>query len=819
MPFALSTNYLKTIFRNFRRNKSYTILNLAGLALGFAVFLFSTIYVDFETSYESFHSRADRIYRATYRYTPSEGYGSHWARIPFDYINQLPEDVSGVESLIRFQNHARKYVRVGNEKFRPNHAYVTDKEVFSVFDFRLSAGNPSTALAEPHSIVITRALAREYFGNSDPMGKEIFVIGDLDKEETLHHITGVMEDLPANTHLPVEMLISFRDPAERSGWAYTYVLLEDQREISSVADKMPAFIRKYSSEDEAKNDAIIFQPLTDIHLHSNLAREIVPGSRMFYVQMVRVAGLLILIVAVINFMNLNSAMSLGRAKEIGMRKILGARRPDVISYLMTEAVISNLVAMVIAMLLAYLSFPWFHDLVNVSFVGSATVFAATMLGVSVISGIASGIYPVVLLTGIPAAEVVKTSRVLSFGGREGAFSLKRVMVTLQFCISIVLLGSALIAYQQLRFLSETNLGITREQVIAIPGLPDNVKSEFLQFKTMLSLQPGIAGVSGCMEVPSREIRDFGPVLVEGVNSDAAKAPNMDIQPIDPDFVALMGLELQAGTNLSPVGVATMPALSDEFNIQAYLLEQPREYLINETAMRRLGWESPDEAIGQRISWSIGELALAPGPVRGVVRDFHQETLKNRVDPVVLVYEPVWLRTFLVKVETQNVQKAVQSIESTWEKLFPLYPLEYHFLDDLYESLYNGERVQLKLLFVFSALAIVIAFIGLIGLTAYSLKTRMKELAVRMVLGATMRDLTKLMSREYFAVLLIGGILAVPISLYGISQWLDGFAYHVGISPWIYAVTILAVMALLFATVGLQTLRTSRANPAQTLREE
>jgi putative ABC transport system permease protein len=817
--FSLIGSYLKMILRVFSRNGSYKLLNLCGLALGFTIFIFSAIYVYFETSFESFHEKAANIYRATYRYTPGEGYVSHWARVPFDYINNLPADVPGVKSLVRFQNHARKYVRVGADKFRPDHAYVADKEVFDVFSFKLIAGDPSTALASPNSIVITETVARKYFGDADPMGKEMFVIGDLDNAETLHHVTGVMKDLPANTHLPVEMLISFKDQSERTGWAYTYILVDNRKSINEIQEQMPAFIRKYTAADLAKSDEIIFQPLSDIHLQSTLARELVPGGKMFYVKIVGFAGLFILLIAVINFMNLNSAMSLGRAKEIGMRKILGATKGNLVSYLLLESLFSNVLALMIAGVIVYLIFPMFQQLAPVTFVLPVWKFSTALICLAMLCGLVCGAYPVMLLTSMSPASVVKTSRAVSMIGREGVFSLKRVMVTLQFCISIILLGSALVAYQQFRYLKEKDLGIRGEQVLAIPGLPDNVKAAYSKFKDELLLQRGIAGVTACMEVPSREIRDAGPVLVEGINADPAKAPVMDIQLIDQDFAAIMGLEFLAGGNILPGPAFAVPEFTPEFTIQKYLSEQPHEYLINETAMRQLGWKLPEEAIGQRISWSIGGMALSAGPIRGVVRDFHQESLKNKVDPVVMVYEPVWLRTFLIKVEASRVPETLATIQKTWDKLFPLYPLEYHFLDELYDSLYKGERVQLQLMFVFSILAIVIAFIGLVGLMAYTLKTRMKELAIRKVLGATIRNLTEMMSREYIAVLLIGGAVAVPVSVYGVNQWLAGFAYHVDISPWIYVFTVLVIVFLLLITVSIQTLRTSRANPAQTLREE
>lgn len=796
------------------------MLNLLGLSVGFAVFLYMVIYVQFETHFENFHGKSERIYRVTDHFISGDNFEVHWARTPFDFVNQLPEDIPGVEKLIRFQNHARKYVRVGDKKFIPTNAYVTDGDVFDVFDFNLIAGNPAIALSSPRSMVISKSLAVQYFGDEDAIGKEIFVIGDLDKAETLFNVTGVMEDLPSNTHLPVNMLMSFNDVSERTGWAYCYLLLKEDATIAKVEAEMHDFIRKYLSEEDAKGITLVFQPLRDIHLHSHLAREIVPNGNAFYVRIVMVAGVLILIIALINFMNLNSAMALGRSKEIGLRKLLGADRRQLTTYLLLESVAYNICALGMGAGLAYLAFPFVQQLFAVGFLLNFWVLAGDMLIVAIACGIISGIYPLILLTSFKPMEVIRNSKVLSFSRKESPFNLKRVMVTLQFCISIILAGSTLIAYHQFRYLNEKNLGLEREQVIAIPGVPDKVKDGYDAFRNHVANLPGVAGVAACMEVPSREIRDSGPVLVKGVNDDPSKAPVMDVQIVDPGFAEIMGLEFLAGGNISRnVAAEEIPEFTETYTIQDYLFNQRREYLINETAMHQLGWQSPEEAIGQEISWSIGDMVLAPGPVKGVVRDFHQETLRNKVDPLVLVHEPVWLRTFLIKVETQRIQESIGRIQAAWDTMFPLYPLEYHFLDELYENLYKGERMQLQLLYTLSGLAIFIAFTGLIAMIAYALRTRVREIAIRKVLGATLVDLIRMISLEYFVVLLIGSLLAIPASYFAVKQWLSGFAYRVDISPLSYLLVLVFVAALLMLTIGLQTLKSSMVNPADTLRRE
>ncbi|MDQ2657028.1 MAG: hypothetical protein M3Y60_06375, partial [Bacteroidota bacterium] len=628
-----------------------------------------------------------------------------------------------------------------------------------------------------------------------------------------------MKDLPANTHLPVDMLISLRDDSERSGWAYTYALLDEDTDIAEVETRMPAFVGKYSSEEDARKDAIVFQSLPRIHLESNLAREIIPNGKRFYVRVIGIAGILILLVAAINFMNLSSAMSIRRAKEISMRKVMGASRWQLVQVLIAESIMNHIVALAIGAGITYLTFPWFQSFIALEFLPDAGTFATGMMGIAVVLGILASVYPVMLLTSLRPAVVLKTTKALTVFGKEGPFSLKRLMVTLQFAISILLTGSAIIAWNQFQFVLHKQLGIQREQVLAIPGVPDAVKERFEIFRTRLAGEPGIAGVSACMEVPSREIRDAGPVLIEGVNSDPAKAPIMDIQVVDHDFVSLAGLQFAGGGNFRQVAERSMPDLTGSLTLQQYLLDQDREYLINETAMHQLGWSSPEEAVGERISWSIGDLALAYGPITGVVRDFHQESLKNKVDPIVMVREPVWLRTFLVKIDGKDTPASVARISEVWNELFPSYPMEYYFLDDLYNNLYKGERVQVQLLFLFSGLAILIAFIGLVGLVAYALKTRTKEIAVRKVLGATINDLVRLMSREYVILLLTGALVAIPVSVYGVRQWLSAFAYRTEISPVSYGIALISIGTLLIATVGWQTLRAGKSNPADTLREE
>lgn len=813
-------NYLKVAVRAFVGKKFYASLNLLGLAIGFAAFILILINVHYERNFENFHSQADHIYRSTYRYTRDVNFEVHWARVPFDFINELPNEVPEIKTLVRFQNRERKYVRIGEEKFVPRHAYVTDKEVFSVFDFPLLSGNPENALLNPYSVVITRSLALKYYGTENVLGKELFLTGEFSPEETRYAVTGVMDDLPSNTHLPVEILISYNGPAERSGWAYIYTLLQEGANISSVESKMTDFVNKYADKELAGSISFEFQPLSDIHLQSDLAREIVPNGNRQYVNILFFVGLFILLISVINFINLSTAISIGRAKEIGIRTVLGSKKRQVIGYSLVESILYSVVAAWLGLLLAWLALPYLKTLTTTEFLLNFWEFGLMITLIALFAGLLSGFYPAFVLTSYNNLETIKHSQSFNPGKSRTAFNIKRFMITIQFSISILLVGSTMIAYNQFRYLNQKNLGIERQQVLAIPNLPNSVTSKFNTFKNHLTQISGVQGVSACMEVPSREIRDSGPVLVQGVNNDPGQAPIMDLQVIDHNFVEMMDVKILAGGNLAKNDFTDRDVdPSEDYPSLEDLMGRPRTYLINETAMRQLGWQSPDEAVGQHISWSIDQIKLATGPIAGVVQDFHQETLKNKIDPVIMVAEPIWLKTFLVKVETQQIQETLGSIQEVWDEMFPTYSMEYHFLDDLYENLYKNERSQIELLYVFCGLAIFIAFMGLLSLVAYSLKTRVKEIAIRKVLGANLPDLIRLIGKEYILVMLIGGAVAIPLSYFAVMGWLDNFAYRVDVSLTTYLFTLLVTAMLLLLMISVQTLYGSSLNPGETLKDE
>ncbi|MEL6591195.1 MAG: ABC transporter permease, partial [Bacteroidota bacterium] len=373
-------NYFKVVLRHYRKHKLYAGLNLLGLVIAYTAVFLIAVYLLHETSYESFHTQKNQIYRLSHHDYADGGFESHWARTHLDYINDLPEAIPEIEHLIRFQSHQRRYIRVGQQKFRAPHTYVTDPEVFEVFDFKLLQGDPTEALKAPFSIVLTETIARKYFGDSNPIGQEVAVVGDYTTDEVLHTVTGVMQDLPAHTHLPVDILLSYQNEQERSWWAYIYILLKDGVEGSIVQQKLPAFIADHMDENSNRRIEIILQPLEDIHLHSHLAREIVPNGDIFYIRIFAFVGIFILLIALINYLNLSSALAITRSQEVGMRFVLGAEPKSLIGMALLESVLYNLLAASLSLGLSATLLPFFLALVEIPSILSVWNLVASLLG-------------------------------------------------------------------------------------------------------------------------------------------------------------------------------------------------------------------------------------------------------------------------------------------------------------------------------------------------------------------------------------------------------------------------------------------------------
>jgi len=801
---------LRVAFRIICRNKWSSLINIAGLALGFTVLMSVLLYLQGELTFEDFHRKSERIFRLT-MHVQSNQYDMHWARMDRDYINNLPDEFPGIEEMIRFQNYYPRDIRIGEDVYRIDHAFSTDNAVFNVFEFKLLQGDESTALSKPHSAVLTTSTAKKFFGQTDVMGKFIEIADNNGAQRQVHEITGIMADVPSNTHLPVNMLTSFASEEERSGWAYTYLLLSDGGYASELQDGMPEYILKNGGEEEAGLVTFPLQNLNDIHLSGGLVREIIPVNELRQVLLVTSAGLLVFVLIVINFINLTTAQAMKRTGEIGIRKVLGAKRSYISSQFFLESFILASMAILVALALLHGIRPNVQEILP-SPVTIGEIFPFIILTALLVAAMAT-YYPVLILTAKGSSQTIGKPDVQT-SSRSG---FRTALVGFQMVLCISMVSAAFISTSQLSFISGKDLGFNKSQLLAIRSLQDPLKEKIPFIKNSLQDIDGVEDVSAVMEVPSREIRDAGPVYLRSVSWTAEDAPVFDAQVVDADFADLMNLQYLSGSGFAEKHNTDWESIASD--PVEYLINAPREYVINESALHQLGFASAEEAIGEYMRWEIGRLKLQDGPIVGVVKDYHQETLKNTVDPLVMFQEPYWTRNLLLRIKPGATHEAIASIADLWEDGFSEYPLETTWLDDMYRQLYEQEERQIALLKYFSILAVTISFLGIFGLLTYVMKNREKELAIRKILGASLSSIISLVSRRFVITALGGTAIAIPITWILMRRWLNGYAYRIELSPWFFAAGVLLVVAVFVLVVLWQAKRLSSTNPADILRSE
>lgn len=813
---SMLKNNFKSIGRNFLKHKMYASINIMGLAIGIAGAIFIWQYIKHELSYENFHAHRESIYRVTNEFFGDAGFQVHWARTPMSWVDDLVAELPEVRTQIRFQNYYPRVVKIGERSFKEEHAFSVDSNVFEVFSFNLTRGNANSALQQPFSVVLTEKLSNKYFPGQDPLGKVIQIVNEGDSSLENYKVTGVMKDLPTNTHLPVNLLTSFRNAEERGGWAYNYLQLAEETSIEELEAKFLPLIEKYRGPEARGKSLLHLQQISDIHLHSNLAREIIPNGDIFYVRIFAVVGIFILLMAIINFTNLATSKSLERIKEVGIRKVLGSNRRALFQYFMSESLFYTLISSCLALVLVVLTAPVFKQMSGMS-IQMDWLMLGFVLPLVIFTSFFSGIYPAMVMSDFKPIHALKGTEHHS-GVRN--FSLRKMLIILQFVISLIILSSTLITWEQFEFIQSRNLGLETAQVLAITNSPLAAQAEYENFRHEVVKIPGVTDVTANMEVPSREIRDTGIVSYEGLPEDDREIV-MDIQVADSNYIDFMGMKLLAGKNFTPSlrGRDRPPEDAPVEEFYRIVNTSRREYIINETAVKLLGESNGTNVIGRQFSWGNGTLDLQEGAIVGVVKDSHQETLHNKVDPLVLIHEPIFLRTFLVKLETAQVQETLVNIEKVWKDMFPDYPMESAFLDDLYHQLYQSEQRQKEVLSLFSYLVIFITLLGLLGLISFMVQRRIKELAIRKILGASRSSILTLFSKGFVFQALMALAVATPVTFYFMQEWLDGFAYRISISGIEFLLSFMTLVLLLGVIVGIQVGRSSDLNPAEILRYE
>ena len=811
-------NYLTTILRHLRKRRGTSLINIAGLAVGLASSMLILLYARHELSFDRFHERADRIFRLTRSYDYPSGYNHHFARVPDTWVNELPQAFPEVEKLLRLQEFRTAHIRIGETKFREEQAFATDAYIFDVFSLPLLWGDPQTALAEPHSVVLSRDITEKYFGEQNPLGKTLQLFGAGQDDVQEYRITGVMENLPPTSHFKADVLTSFTNPEERTGWAYVYLLLRPDAKPGRLAAKLPGFVEQHIDEENAaETNQLHLQPLTDIHLHSHLERELQPNGNITNVYIFSAVAFFILFLAGINFVNLSVAHSSERSRELGMRKVLGASRRQLIIYLLGESCVLAVIAYGLALVMLYLSCPLFERLSGAGLNPWNGMVIASFLSITLLTGLLAGLYPAIKASATKASQVLKGRPTIIVSGSR--IPLRKVLATLQFTISIGLIICTAVTYRQFRFLQNKDLGFDKGQVVSIPGIPRDVLPHYYAFRQSLEGLPGIGAVSAAMSEPSGHIRDAGPTYAEGMAEE--EGPIMDILPVAPNFFELMDIKILAGQGFQAATIdeANVEFPTDFEQIMARVNNARRSYVLNEAAVAAIGWGSPEQAIGKAFSWSNSAINLQRGPVIGVVKDFNFHSLHDAVRPMVMVYEPQFFGCLLIKVAPRQMNRALTAIQEKWDALFPNYAFEHHFLDERFGQLYASEKRQAGVLGAFSLAAIFIAALGVFGLSAIAARQRRKEVGIRKVLGASAYRILGLLSREFLLLILLANLISWPVAYWLMQRWLQEFAYHVAVGPMAFLLAGLATLFAAMLAAGWHSVKAARANPVDSIRVE
>jgi putative ABC transport system permease protein len=818
-------NLLLTAWRSLKKNKFFSSLNIIGLAIGMAVFFLIAQYVRFERSFEQFIPGSENIYRVKLEtYINNElaiASAENYPGVGPAFKNDLPE-VTGYARL--YNMGYKNNVIITNEEGKPDpiafkhrRFLYADSSFLPMMAYPMVAGDANTALAQPLCAVISEQYAKMYFGSEDPIGK-MLRLQDDDYNNELVKVTGVFKNLPANTHLKFDVLFSYKTLFSRferalqrydQSWQrkdmYTFVSLRPGTDPKQVEAKFPGLIEKYNPGLKEKNqkDILSLQPLKSIHLESNLAEEPEPNGDKRIVNFLGLIGIFVLVIAWINYVNLSTAKAMERAKEVGIRKVMGAFKAQLVNQFLSEAAVVNLLSLLIAVAFVVLALPYFNSLAGLSLVIADLIspwFLLLIFVIWVAGTVFSGFYPAWILSSFRPVVVLKGKMKNSMRG----ILLRKSLVLIQFMASVALIAGTFIIYRQLNFMMKQDIGVNIDQVLVVerPGISPRDRNAFSSavdvFRTELKRNPGITGVASSVTIPGKQ-REFKASIKKYGASDDQQV-TVRFNSMDYDFIDVFKMKLIAGRTFS-----------DQFPN-----DPDTSAIITVSAAHVLGFDKPEDAIGQTLD--VPSFEWRPIIV-GVVNDYHQVSLKKAMDPVVFYCSPHYGEYYSLRLQTSSLNETVGLVKQAWEKAFPGNPFDYFFLDDYFNKQYENERKFGKLFTTFAALAVIVGCLGLFGLSAYTATQRTKEIGIRKVLGSSENGIFYLLSQEYLKLVGLAIVLATPIIWWTMNNWIQSFSYRTSITIEIFLFSGFMVLAVSLLTVSYQTIRAARANPVDALRQE
>ncbi|MBD0257087.1 MAG: ABC transporter permease, partial [Cytophagales bacterium] len=746
-------NYLTIGLRNLTRHKGYTFINVLGLTVGLACFLLIALYVKDELSYDRHHAHADRIYRVTRDWVEKSGTVSlHLGHVAPPFGPLLRSDFGEIEQVVRLLGTSPT-VNHGEKTFNEESVFFAEENLFKVFTFRVTQGNPDRALADPFTVMLSQPMAEKYFKGENPVGKTLRFNNQFPLT-----VSGVFEPLPPQSHFHPQMLISFKTLEDdrvygkeglRTNFGNnsfaTYLLLPPGYDAGRLTARLPAFIDKNVTSDGDKPSRwtrLYLQKLTDIHLRSHLDSEIEANGDINYIYIFSAIGVLVLLIACINYMNLATARSAGRAREVGLRKVIGARRGQLVGQFLSESAVLTVVALLLALVLAVGLLPYLNN-----FTGKSLTFRSLLDGpvvgivvaLALVTGLAAGSYPAFFLASFQPVKVLK--------GRLGAArngGLRQSLVVVQFAISIFLIICTTVVYRQLHYIEGKSLGYRKDQVLVLPAYSGDSAVNYQAFKDELRAGAAVKNAGRSSRIPSGRLLDTNGAQVMKGDSLAFTDVPVKFLNVDHDFIPTYEMKLLAGRNFS----------------RQFATDDTTAFILNETAVKRIGWKNAEMALDQPFAY--GE---RKGRIIGVLQDFHFESLHEEIVPMVLLMNENRLGNLSVSIAGSDVPAALAHVEKTWKKFLPNRPFEYEFLDQQFEQLYRAENTRGTLFTTFAAISIFIACLGLFGLASFTITQRRKEISVRKVLGSSVTGIVALLSKEFVRLVGIAFVLAIPLAWY------------------------------------------------------
>jgi len=792
-------NLLLIALRNLKKDFWYSLLNILGLTIGITFSLFLIFYVKDELSYDKHHKNSDRIFRIV-SYIQEKDKNTDWTLTQLPLGPTLQKDYPEVEQQVRFMGRERTLFRNGTKEFYETKAYYVDSTIFKVFTHKFVEGNAATALNAPFDIVISKTLAKKYFGNTSAVGKTLKSVYDT------YNVTGVIEDVPQNSHIRYDMLISISTairnfPVGPESWGnfnyFTYVLLKPGTRAQAFNKKLDDVYKKYGEKLFQQFQVSMqygLQPIRDIHLHSKLQLEPEELGNMSYIWIFSSVAFFMLLIACINYMNLTTARSARRAKEIGIRKVTGSSRKQLVAQFLGESFLTSLLAVLFSILLMLLLLPMFNGISGKTFSMRNMIEPSNLLllgSIIIFTGLIAGSYPAFYLSAFKPVGILKGA----LSKASGNIGLRRTLVVLQFSISMVMLICTWVVYSQLKYLRKKDLGFDKDRVMTVTvNTGQDETGKIYAMNNEFRSVTGVQAVGAANSYPGAANINLNLFIVQTDTGWINKT--IECYTIDEHYFDVLGIKMVKGRNFT--------GLSDTLH----------SIVVNEQTAKLFGWKDP---IGKRVKFP-GDTTGAYREVVGVFRDFNQKSLYNPIGPLLLFYYPNG-NVMQLKLDPTNIHNTVAKAEAIWKKYFPQLPFEYKFLDDDFNSQYAADQKRGKIFAAFSILTIIITCLGLLGLTAFTTQQRQKEISIRRVLGASTIEVVRMVSKNYLWLALISAAIAFPVAWYFMSNWLKLFPYNTGLSVIPFAVSALAILTTAVSTAGFHSAKAALTKPAKNLRTE